>query len=196
MRYATRNHAFVPATTWELSKNMLQWEEENRPPQALAVTEIRQVRLEFAPTRPEPNRYRCRLVLRNGTTKDFYNRTYRGLYDFFDTSAEYVKFVEALHATLVVHAPGCEFVAGVAKANYVFSWVSTVFGGICILIAAQYLVLNGLALLLFLKIALLAYFGPNVYRWFVRNKPRTYNPVAIPVNVLPQKDSSWFTEPP
>jgi hypothetical protein len=185
MRYATRNHAFVPATTWVLGEGVLQLEDDKGPPRVLALADVAQVRLEFAPSRPEPTRYRCRLTLRQGTTLDFFNRTYRGVYDFADTSTEYVTFVQALHAALVKHAPGCRFIAGATGASYALSLMATGFLVILMIIAALFLYFNGLAWLILLKVSLIAIFAPNLFRWLARNKPRVYASAAIPAEVLP-----------
>jgi hypothetical protein len=185
MRYVTRNHAFAPAVTWVLDGGRLRLEEVARPPQEIALTEVQLVRLEFAPTRPEPNRFRCRLNVRTAMTLEFFNRTYRGVYDFADTSVEYVAFVRALHAALAEHAPGCRFVAGATTGAYALSWAATIFSGLMVVLAALFLLFNGLAWLILLKIALLAIFAPNVFRWLARNHPRAYPPAAVPAEMLP-----------
>lgn len=186
MRYVTRNHAFVPATTWVLENDRLRLEDDKGPPRELPLSDITQIRLEFAPTRPEPNRFRCRLTLRNGSTLDFFNRTYRGVYDFADTSADYVMFVLALHSALIQCAPGCQFAAGATSGTYMLNLVITLFLGLILFITALFLIFNGLALLIILKIALIAIFAPNVFHWLTRNKPRPYPPAAIPPAVLPK----------
>jgi len=185
MRYPTRNHAFVPATTWVIDGAELRLEDDKGPPRVIALAEITEVRLEFAPTRPEPMRYRCRLTLRKGTPIEFFNRTYRGVYDFADSSEGYVAFVRALHEALVAHSPGCRFVAGATGVGYALNLVATVFLVVLMVGAALFLYFNGLAWLILLKLSLIAIFAPNLFRWLARNKPRVYAFAAIPAEVLP-----------
>src|SRR5690606_15223869 len=92
------NHAFAPPAIWVLDGEVLRIEEDQRPARELRLIAMRELRLEFTPSRPDPNRYRCRLTFDRGQTFEFYNRTYAGVYDFRDTSADYVSFVQALLA--------------------------------------------------------------------------------------------------
>jgi hypothetical protein len=185
MRYLTRNNLFTPAQTWVLDGATLEIGDGRGPPRFVPLADVAAVRLEFAPTRPEPNRFRCRLTLRSGEGLEFFNRSCRGVYDIADTSAAYVGFVLALHAALAVHAPGCEFAAGATGAAYALNWAATIFVGLIVFFAALFLIFNGLAWLILLKIALLAIFAPNVFRWLARNRPRTYKPTSLPPELLP-----------
>ncbi len=189
MRYATRNDAFSPAKVWVLEGATLRFDDGTPAPPELTLANVKEVRLTFAPTRPEPNRFRCRLAWRSGQTHEFFNRTCRGVYDFADTSPEYVAFVRALHGALAQHAPGCRFTAGATGAAYAMNWGAMIFVGFMVLIAALFLIFNGLAWLIVLKIALLAIFAPSAFRWLARNKPRSYPPGEIPSNLLPLAES-------
>lgn len=185
MIYATRNHAFVPAQTWVLAGPLLQIMDGQGPPRLVSLGDVTAVRLTFAPTRFEPKRYLCQLTLRNAPDLEFFNRTYVGVADFADTSTEYVAFVRALHAALSAHSPDCKFTAGVSGGRYALNCATTIFGAFMVLVAALFLIFNGLALLILLKIALMAIFFPNVFRWLARNKPRDYRADTIPQDVLP-----------
>lgn len=185
MRYATRNHAFVPAVVWELGATSLRCEAGALPPREIPLADLAGVRLTFAPTRPEPNRYRCRLQVRDGQVLEFFNRTYRGPYDFADTSADYVAFVRALHAALPRSAPACRFDAGASPGRYALNWVVTIFSALMVVVAALFLLFHGLAWLILVKVVLLVIYAPGVVRWLARNKPRPYPPGAIPADVLP-----------
>lgn len=185
MRYITRNHAFAPAVVWTLGPVSLRLESGTSPPQEIPLADLAGVRLSFAPTRPEPNRYRCRLQRRGGQVVEFFNRTYRGPYDFADTSADYVAFVRALHAALPRPAPACRFAAGASSARYALNWAATVFAALMVLVATLLLFLNGLTWLILIKVVLLAVYAPNVARWLARNRPRAYPAGAIPPDVLP-----------
>lgn len=188
MLYATRNHAFAPPTTWVLDDASLRIEDDRKDgaaPRFVSLADVTAVRLEFAPTRAEPNRYRCRLTLRDGDTLSFFNRTYVGLYNFPETNPAYVAFVQALHRALARHAPHCRFSAGASAGAYALSLVASVFVALLVATAAVLLFFHGLEWLILLKLAVLAFFLPNVLRWLGRNKPRSYTHSAIPPEVLP-----------
>ncbi len=180
MHYATRNHALAPATRWVLEEGRLQLEDGKGPPRVVPLGWVRELRLDFAPTRPERNRFRCRLKLFNGETLTFFNRTYAGIYDFRETSAEYVAFVSALRDALARHAPGCRFIAGAGGVSYFFNVLTTVFIFGCFAAIAWFLFVVGLTWMLALKLLILIFYVPVLLRWVVRNRPRDFAPAAIP----------------
>lgn len=188
--YATRNDAFSPATTWAVDGVWLRVQDEQGPPRLIALADVAEVRVEFAPTRAEPNRFRCALRVSGAGRLFFFNRTYAGLGDFRDTSAAYAAFLLILHAALARHAPACRFTAGATPARYTASVVATAFAALMVVVAALFLIFNGLAWVILLKLALLAIFLPNVFRWLARNRPRAYAPAAIPPDVLPRPEAS------
>lgn len=185
MHYATRNHAFLPAQTWVLDEANIRIEDDKGPPRVVPLAAMVEVRLAFAPTRPERERYRCQLVLRNAEVLEFFNRTYRGVYDFADTSAEYSEFVRALHAALGQHAPGCRFLAGSSGAGYAFNLLVLGFVVLVVAGAFVYFVVVGLVWIALIKVLLVLFYTPTAIRWAQRNKPRTYPPDAIPSDMLP-----------
>lgn len=185
MRYATRNHALVPATTWVLDGAVLRQEDDKGPPQVYALKDAREVRLEFAPTRPEPDRFRCRVVFAGGRVAEFFNRTYRGVYDFADTSAAYVAFVHALLAALREHAPACRFVSGAGATNYALSVAGFVVAAAVLGFVMFFVLASGLWWLVLLKAAIMLFYFPAAWRWLRRNREREFDPVAPPTEVLP-----------
>ncbi|MBP9912143.1 MAG: hypothetical protein KBF26_01925 [Opitutaceae bacterium] len=187
MRYATRNHAFVPATTWVLDGALLRLEDDKGPPRSVALAEVAEVRLTFAPTRPEPKRYRCRLTLRSGGVWEFFNRTYRGVYDFADTSAAYGEFVRALHGALAREAPACRFVAGSSLAAYWFNTGVLVMVGAVLLAAMVFFFTTGMLWVVLIKVLLILVYVPTAIGWLRRNKPRCHTAGSIPPDLLPKQ---------
>jgi len=189
MRYPTRNHAFVPATTWVIDGAELRLEDDKGPPRVIALAEITEVRLEFAPTRPERNRFRCRLTLRGRQTIEFYNRTYAGVYDFRDTSAGYRAFVQALTAALAQHAPGCRCLAGALPAIF---WINNAILGvvaIAVIAAMFFFITVGNFWVVIIKLLLVAFYTPVAVRWFQKNRPREFVLPAIPQELLPAAET-------
>jgi hypothetical protein len=183
--YATRNDALSLARVWQLDGAVLRINDVKGGEQVVRLSEVKDVRLEFAPTRPELNRFRCQLTLRNGERLEFFNRTYAGLYDFRDTSAEYVGFVQALMGALVRQAAGCRFLAGASGANYLLSVAATVGLILCFGLISFFLLASGLTWLIAVKLLILAFYLPTLVRWLKRNRPQSFAPAAIPGALLP-----------
>lgn len=185
MRYLTRNNAFMPMTTWVLDGAGLTLESDKGPSRTVPLAAVRAVRLEFAPTRPEQNRFRCRLELVSGERLEFFNRRYAGVYDFHDTSADYTAFVRALVAALPGHSPSCQFLAGATDGVYVANLLVAGVLGAGLILAAGWLYLSGFAWLIVVKLVLLAACAPMLIRWITHNRPHTFPPEAIPADLLP-----------
>jgi len=183
--YETRNHAFAPATVWVLDGAFLRIKDDKGPPRTIALNTVVEVRLEYAPTRPEPNRYRCRLVLWGGVAVEFFNRTYRGVMDFADTSVEYGTFVRALLAALARHNPTCRFLAGASEGTYVLNVAILVLLAVVLVGALVFFLTVGLLWVALLKVLLIVYYLPTALKWAKRNRPRGFLSDAIPPNLLP-----------
>lgn len=182
VRYATRNNAFEPACTWVLDGPWLWREVEGQSPVMIRLEDLQSIRLQFAPSRPEPNRYCCGLTLRNGASYSFFNRTYAGPYNFPDTSREYNVFVRALHAALARHHPGIDCLAGPGIASYLLQ------GGFVIaafLLLAGVLLLTGMQALATVQVIFIVFYLPTLLHWFKRNRRTTYPLHGIPADLLP-----------
>ncbi len=186
VHYATRNNALTPEVVWKLRGDRLLREDGKGPPRAVSLEEVKAVQLEFAPTRPEPNRYRCRVTLNNATRLEFLNRTYRGVYDFADTSASYLEFVLALHTGLARHSPGCQFVAGASTASYAVNIAVLVLVVAVVLGALGFFLMAGMLWVVLIKVLLIVFYLPSAIRWVRRNKPQQYRPESIPEDMLPR----------
>lgn len=191
--YATRNDAFSLARVWTLEGATLRITDSKGGERLIPLAGVNDVRLEFAPTRPELNRFRCRLTLRSGEKLEFFNRTYAGLYDFRDTSADYSGFVRALTAALARHAPGCRCLAGASGATYVLSVLATVGLVLCLGLISVFLLASGLTWLIAIKLVIVIFYVPALVRWLKRNRPRPLNPVALAPAVLPVTASAAKT---
>lgn len=185
MLYATRNDAFSPARTFELAAQGVVVDSPDKAKREIPFRDIVGIELAFAPTRPERNRYRCGLLLQKGETIEFFNRTYRGVYDFHDTSAEYVAFVRALHEAVAQRNPACRFAAGVSGGRYALNVAALVFAALVVAVALVCFLLIGLVWVVAVKLILIAFYAPAALRWLKRNQPRTYDPRAIPSELLP-----------
>lgn len=184
--YSTRNDAFTPSCVWVLEGSALREEREGEPARVWSLADVVEVNLRFVPTRPERNRYRCRLRMRNGRVIEFLNRTYLGLLNFRETNETYVAFVGALHRALALELPGCRFTAGTSGVAYALNVAAMVFVGIVLGVASWFFVSVGLLPIAVLKVILILIYLPTACRWFRRNRPATYAPNRLPSAVLPE----------
>ena len=184
--YATRNNALTPAVVWKLRGDRLLREDGKGPPRAVTLGDVKAVQMEFAPTRPERNRYRCRITLSNATRLELLNRTYRGVYDFADTSTEYNEFMRALHAGLARHSPGCQFVAGASGASYAVNIAVLLLVLAVVIGAIGFFLVAGMLWVVLIKMVLIVFYLPSAIKWVKSNKPKQYRPSAIPKDMLPQ----------
>jgi hypothetical protein len=184
--YATRNNAFTPETRWILNGANLWQEAEGSTPRLLPLVQLAGLRLDYAPTRMEPHRYRCRLLSARGETKgEFFNRRYAGVAEFKDTSSDYAAFVSNLLAACVDHAPHCRVQQGGSMAGYVFNVLAYLVGVIAVLLVLGFALTVGLWWLVLVKAALIVFYLPRGWRWLQRNRPRTYALGEVPERVLP-----------
>lgn len=193
IRYATRNNAFVPARTYVVAGDQLLIEMTGFASNLVPMHEISEVNLAFAPTRPERNRYRCTLR----TTKQkivFFNRTYRGIYDFPQTNPEYVAFVRALHGALLLHNPSCRFTAGSSVAVYALNIAILIFVFAMLVLLGVFLFTIGLTAIVVVKVLIILFYIPTALRWAKKNRPRKYDPRTIPDDLLPAFPASEAIE--
>ncbi len=183
--YTTRHDAFTPTWELQLRGGELVIVAERAEVRRITLAEVTELRLEFAPTRVEPNRYRCRLVMRRGAPLTFFNRSYEGLAQFRETSTDYVAFMTALLRHLSRHAPGCRFVAGASAGTYALSVVGFGIAVVAVLGVAVFAILVGLWWLVIVKALVIAFYLPNAWRWLQRNRERWFEPDAPPAAVLP-----------
>ena len=183
--YSTRNDALSKPTTLTLVADTLRIEVEGSTARSIPLSTVEELRLSFAPTGAEHARFRASLRAAREREIVFFNRRYRGLYDFEDTSAEYVAFLRELHLELAARAPACRFVAGCGGLRYLVNVLALAIAALAVLGAVVYFLIVGLVWLVLLKLVLIAFALPTALRWLARNKPRGYAPRAIPSDVLP-----------
>ncbi len=190
MQYQTRNNAFRAEEIWRLAPPNLLLGPADGVGRSFALADVVEFRLTFAPTRVEPNRYRCELRLVDGASLEFFNRCYVALGEFRETSAEYTDFVFALHDALRSHAPACRFSAGSGRVRWLVNLASLLFAGAVLIGAVFFLFTGGWWWLLFAKLTVLGLFLPLAGRWIQLNRPRSHRWEQIPPEVLPRPSAS------
>jgi hypothetical protein len=171
--YATRNDAFSVETGWRLEDGGLRIEPEDKPAEVVPWSKLTSMRLEFSPSRAEPNRYRCSLRDAKHGRWTFCNRRYRGLLSFEDTSADYVRFVRELLLVVQMRSPDCHVVAGATKGNYIVGCLGFFIAAVAVLAVMLFSLSVGLWWLAIIKGVLIFIYLPLAWRWLRRNRARS-----------------------
>jgi hypothetical protein len=186
MRYVYRRNAFEGETTLELTESGIQVNRvgEAAPP-FMPYDSIVFVRLRYAPTRVQGNLYIASIQSRSAFPIEVHSSSYIGFGDFTDTPKEYRAFVEALHARLAAIGSRAEFVAGSSLGGYIGN-VLIVLLSLMLLLWVIWLVGEfSVTWLIGAKALAIAGMAPLAWLWFQRNRPRRYDPHAVPSEVLP-----------
>jgi hypothetical protein len=128
---------------------------------------------------PLPRRARRR------TGRGVFNRTYRGVYDFHDKSADYVEFVHALVAA-IASSSSCRFVAGADGGRYALSVAGFLVAVGAVALVLVFALTTGLWWLVLAKAALIVFYLPAAWGWLRRNREQVFAPNAVPTDVLPR----------
>lgn len=185
IEYHTRNHAFVPPMTLRVDANSLSIDQKGRARESVPINHIQKIELTYFPTRAELNRYRCRLYVHNRKRIEFFNRTYKGIMDFEDTSEAYKAFIMSLHEIIAQQNPACVFFAGVSHVSYWINVGCLGFVLFVLILALVFFITLGILWLTFIKVLILLYYLPYAVKWIRRNVPKKYSPDRIPTEVLP-----------
>ncbi|WP_221029306.1 hypothetical protein [Actomonas aquatica] len=184
-QYATRNDGLSPACVWVIAAGALQQIVDGQVKRVVALSEVTEVRLDYAPTRVEANRYRCQLRLRSGVGITFFNRRFESFGRFADTSPAYRDFLDTLLAALRDVAPQCRFVTGVGSALYFVNVLAFAVGVLAVVGVLIFSLVVGLWALVILKALLIAFYVPRAWRWLRRNRERDFDPRDVPTAVVP-----------
>lgn len=182
--YRHRPHAFSPEKTYRLGETAIRCVAEGAAETAIPYDQVRRVQLSFEPTRVQRNRYCLRITGRDGQRYDIGNEHYLGIADFQDRSPGYRHFVAELHRRLAAH-PQVSYRAGSGAALYLLNAFITVFVFVMLGVASWLMFLIGAGLLVPVKLAIIAFYLPTLWRYMKRNLPQAYTPQAIPPDVLP-----------
>lgn len=187
MEYTQKLHQFVPERTWQVGDTELSWHDAKGQSGRIPYASVKSVRLRFEPSRAERRRYAMRIdaIPQAAIT----NIHYDGIYDFKDQSETYRPFVEAFHEKLLKANPNVQFRSGSTPFAYVGNILLTIWIFAMLAIAAMFLFAIGLTWLVVLKLAIIIFFLPALFRLLKKNKPSTYDPLDIPEDLAPSAPS-------
>ena len=95
--YRLRANAFVNPRLYRLTEDALTWKEERKPLDGVFYDDIAEIRLAFSPTRFARNRYRARVIFREGGMAELFNTDYQGIGNFPEQNEAYAAFLKELH---------------------------------------------------------------------------------------------------
>lgn len=182
--YSHRQHAFASERTYSVEPEALAWHDA-KGKGWLAYADLAEVRLAYAPTRVQENRFLLSLKDVGGKSLHIGNESWRGLADFEDRSLAFRDFALALHRAVAEANPGVRFAAGNTGGRHALNWLMAMFVAGVIVAALVFFVAFGLVWIALLKIGLIAWYLPTLKRYLTRNKPRSYDPASIPSDMLP-----------
>jgi hypothetical protein len=184
--YRYRPHAFAGERTYSLTDDALVIEEEGKARDGAFFDQIAEVRLAYAPTRFARNRYRAQIIYRAGGMAEIFNTHFRHVGDFDERNAEFVGFLTELHRRLAVNGKGVIYRRGNSPGAYAANWALTIFIFAMLALAFVLLLTWGLVWIAVVKLAIILFFIPTLIRYMARARPGSYDPLAIPKDVMPQ----------
>jgi hypothetical protein len=160
-------------------------EEDGKPRAGAFLDQIAEVRLAYAPTRFARNRYRAQIIYRAGGMAELFNTHFEGVGNFPERNEAYAGFLTELHRRLAEKGKEVRYRRGSSVAGYVANWALTIFIFAMLALAFVLLVAWGLVWIAVVKIAIVLFFIPTLVRFMMQSTPGTYDPLAIPKDVLP-----------
>lgn len=185
-RYTHRRHVFEAEKTIAIEGDTLTLR-ENGKEKRLKLAEVSKLRLAFEPSRAQSDLYVCRIFKKGWSVPwtVLNSQSFRGFLDFEDRAPAYRTFVRALNDAVLANNPNAEFLAGASMAGYVANAaalaVATILFAIVIFITQG----EGWSDVTWNKLWLTIGMIPLGVIWFMRNRPRTYDPRALPDDLLP-----------
>jgi hypothetical protein len=189
--YSFRLNMLRPETTIWLGHDGFQVLEKDGASRTVSYDQVSQVRLSYEPSRATSDLYLCRIYAKGSATPlaTVSSTFYRGFLSFDPQLGAYRAFVAALHDRLKGRA-GVTFRAGVSGLAY---WGNAIF--LMVVLTFSALLLGPIIAevtvgpMHWFKFALIAFLAPLAAAWFWANRPRNYDPAAIPHELLPAAES-------
>ena len=183
--YAHRLHAFVGERCYRVGSQALSWSDADGGQGQLEFGDVRKLQLRYSPGRLVERRYTLDLIARRGKRLRINNLHYRGFADFEDRSDSYRPFVLNLHRALALANPALQCAGGSTWAGHLLH-LGIALGLLLLLAVAGLALLSaGLAWLIVVKLALIVFYMPRLWRFLKRNRPGRYDPLTPPEHLLP-----------
>ncbi len=146
------------------------------------LSEVTSVRLRYAPTSYKTWRYAFEIRFKAGHAWHIDNGHFAGIADFEDRSATFVPFVREVIQMVSQHAPQARAYLGSSWTSYLLQvgFLVIAFSAL----AGVFLMLPigaGISGMVVVKLAIIAFFLPVVFKWARRALPQ-----GVPINAIPE----------
>lgn len=184
--YKNQSGLFASPRIWVLEGATLEVSEAPHAPEVIPLADVTEVRLEYTPTRYEWNGYSCILKLKGQRKLTMNSLEFVGGFRRADRSASYVQFIRELHRRLPAHSAGCRYLAGASRSGFWWGTLALALAGLAVIGGIIFFSLVGWKDYAITKITLAGCLLPIGGLWIYRNRPRSYQPDALPAHLLPE----------
>jgi len=156
-------------------------------PARFPYAEIADLRVYYDPTQHDRARYRCDLRLRSGQRASILSSHVVSTWASEDRAATYRPLVQALVSRVAKDSPGCRFWAGKRPLHF---WGALAFLAGAIVLGCALITYAGAwgSAGAWAVVAAVAGIIPFLLMFGRKNRPRRFDPTAIPEDVLPSRD--------
>ncbi len=178
-----------------LTHNRLIWlVGDKTKPEQIALKDIIELKLKYAPSRYQLARCSARLVKREGGSIDILSSHYAGFADFEDRTETYEPFIRALGSALAKENPAAKFPRGYERSSLLLGAMLGMTGLAFVAMLLPVVFAVGLPAIIPLGLLIL-FSGPAAAAEIRRNWPGAYDPHDIPGDLLPSAKTPPFVDP-
>ncbi|MBL4869853.1 MAG: hypothetical protein JKX72_02740 [Robiginitomaculum sp.] len=182
MKYTQRLNALKPTTTWELVKAGFVWSDDKGDAGEISWRKIKSVRLRLEPSRAETRRVAMHIHAPYPYT--ITNIHYKGVMSFKVQKDEFRDFVLAFHERFPKDSQTI-FHKGSTQAAYIGNVVTALLLLAFLFLLAPLLSLTGIpGAGSIARILIIIIFIPTLLKLLIKNKPDTYDPNHVPLDML------------
>lgn len=186
--HQVRASALERETIWSLQPDGLHWQTEGCRAQSEAYKNMVEIRLRFAPTPADHQRYCCEIKTQGGRGLTIVSTHYVGLARFEDRGATYGSLVRELIARVKQARPAVRLWAGMARPVYYRLMASIGLAGMLLIWAVG---LPGAGSEMstgsWVRVAGMLLLVSLTWSFFKVNRPRDFSAEDIPAELLPHE---------
>jgi hypothetical protein len=181
--YTVRRHGFEKERQWRITDQGL----SATSPELLAPwNAIHEIRLTYAPTQYDRNRYECEVGHAKGRAR-INSMNFDGFASLSDRAASYRPFVRALISEAARRNPRIRFATGVSPLAY---WLNAFIAVVLLTLMVGVIIMIGFPnadtyWLHVIDVLLIIVSLPILWGWFIKNQSGRFDPDNVPEEILP-----------
>lgn len=189
--YRKRDNVFEKGESeWRVEPDALVYRNPSGGEKHLPWNDVKQVRIQYAPTRMKTQRYLFEIVGKHGRQFSIDSMHFVGIANFEERSATYTPFVRAALEKVKEQSPDAPVYLGASPASYLMQvvFVTIAFAAFAALffIIPVFDVMSGTG---WVKLAIVLLALPFFFRWLYTAYPREADLNNLPDYVLPKVDN-------